>query len=115
MYFSNCKNVGELESAFRAQSKQLHPDMGGNADDFVIMRNEYEERKIFFKYLPDYTARHGTERVVRVVEREVINVGAAVESIMHNKDSVIGGIQALGKIAQDIRHAAKAVKKKPLY
>lgn len=43
-YFVNFPYTAEtLKKEFRELSKKLHPDTGGNADDFKEMLNEYEE------------------------------------------------------------------------
>ena len=42
-YFKNCKTAEELKKASREWAKKLHPDLGGNAEDFKAMQNEYEK------------------------------------------------------------------------
>ncbi len=44
-FFSGCKNLSELEAAYRKYAKKLHPDNGGNSEDFARMSNEYEQLK----------------------------------------------------------------------
>jgi len=43
-YFSNadCENLESLRQAYKRLVKQLHPDCGGNANDFKAMKAEYE-------------------------------------------------------------------------
>ena len=43
-YFTNCKTAEELRKEFHKQCKALHPDNGGNADEFKIMKAEFEKR-----------------------------------------------------------------------
>ena len=42
-YFTNCKTAEELKKAYRTWAKKLHPDLGGNAEEFKQMQNEYEK------------------------------------------------------------------------
>lgn len=42
MYFKDCTSIEELKKAYRKVCFKLHPDMGGNEDDFKKMNNEYE-------------------------------------------------------------------------
>ena len=41
-FFNDCQNVEQCRSKFRILSKQLHPDLGGNAELFKVMLNEYQ-------------------------------------------------------------------------
>ena len=42
-YFKNVKNVKELKKMYFKLVKQFHTDNGGNKDQFVEMKNEYEK------------------------------------------------------------------------
>lgn len=42
-YFSNCTTLEEVKSTYHKLVKQLHPDNGGNAEEFKTMSNEYKE------------------------------------------------------------------------
>ena len=42
-YFNNIKTAEELKKAFREYTVKLHPDKGGNAEDFAAMMAEYNE------------------------------------------------------------------------
>ena len=41
-YFKDCKTAEELKKAYRTWAKKLHPDLGGNAEEFKVMQAEYE-------------------------------------------------------------------------
>ena len=42
-YFTDCKTAEELKKAYRAWAKKLHPDLGGNAEEFKVMQAEYKK------------------------------------------------------------------------
>lgn len=42
-YFNNCKTAEELKKSYRKYAKQLHPDLGGNEEEFKVMQNEFEK------------------------------------------------------------------------
>lgn len=42
-YFANINTPEELKKAFRAYCVTMHPDKGGNAEEFKAMLNEYEQ------------------------------------------------------------------------
>jgi len=42
MYFKNINSIDEAKKLFRELSKNLHPDHGGNEEDFKKMKNEYD-------------------------------------------------------------------------
>ena len=50
-YFTNCKTAEELKKAYRTWAKKLHPDLGGNAEEFKQMQNEYEKMWERLKYV----------------------------------------------------------------
>lgn len=50
-YFSNCQTIEDVKASFRDWAKKLHPDCGGNAEEFRAMMEEYEAAFERFKNL----------------------------------------------------------------
>ena len=42
-YFNNVKNLQELKKQYRSLAMELHPDRGGDEEQFKALVNEYEE------------------------------------------------------------------------
>lgn len=42
IYFKNCFTAEDVKKTYYEWTKKLHPDNGGNASDFITMRNEYK-------------------------------------------------------------------------
>lgn len=42
-YFTNCKTAEALKKEYRKLAKQLHPDLGGNEEEFKAMQNKFEK------------------------------------------------------------------------
>jgi len=42
-YFAGCRDNAERQSLWKKLAKELHPDNGGNVDEFVRMKQEYEQ------------------------------------------------------------------------
>lgn len=42
-YFANCTTLEEVKATFHRLAKELHPDNGGNAEEFKAMMSEYKE------------------------------------------------------------------------
>lgn len=40
-YFKNCKTIEDVKETYRKLAKKLHPDCGGNAEEFKKMSAEY--------------------------------------------------------------------------
>ena len=41
-YFTNCATIEDVKFTFKVLAKQLHPDCGGNDEQFKLMMNEYQ-------------------------------------------------------------------------
>ena len=42
-YFENIHTTDALKKAYKELCLKLHPDKGGNAADFIAMKDEYKE------------------------------------------------------------------------
>ena len=47
-YFVNIETIEELKKKYKELAKKLHPDLGGNKEEFQAMNNEYD---LLFKEL----------------------------------------------------------------
>lgn len=56
-FFIGVKNDQELKAKYKELSKSLHPDRGGNHEDFTSMSNEY----IYIKEEQDYPVSNNTD------------------------------------------------------
>lgn len=41
-YFKNCRTIEDVKRTYRDLAKKLHPDCGGNAEEFKKMSAEYQ-------------------------------------------------------------------------
>jgi curved DNA-binding protein CbpA len=49
-YFKDCKNIEDVKEAYRKYAKALHPDNGGDAEEFKRMQAAYTAAFERFKY-----------------------------------------------------------------
>lgn len=42
-YFEKCKTEEEAENVFKEWVKKVHPDAGGKHEDFIDLKNQYDE------------------------------------------------------------------------
>lgn len=73
-YLTECMSKNDAKKAFRALSKKLHPDVGGDADEFKILADEYAT---VLKGYVDYVqvGKDALERAQRICE-ELVSIFA---------------------------------------
>lgn len=42
-YFDQCNTIAEVKAEYRRLAKSMHPDCGGNTDEFVKLNQQYQE------------------------------------------------------------------------
>jgi len=48
-YFTDCNEKEHLEQRYKNLAKELHPDMGGNIDEFTEMKRQYDIQRSRFR------------------------------------------------------------------
>lgn len=81
MYFSQIKTLDQLKKAYREWALKLHPDRGGNEDEFKAMQAEYERRRDFIFSKGTWTEKQqeqerGYDEELRAMIDKVINLSA---------------------------------------
>lgn len=74
-YFENIKNKKELLKAYHQAAKKLHPDNGGNAEEFKKMKEEFDR---LLKSLPDEGAAEENKKADILPE-----MSTALEKILY--------------------------------
>lgn len=59
--FDGCSTVKEVKRIYRKWSKQLHPDMGGNAEDFKELNKAYDSALKQAKLIEDILSGEGID------------------------------------------------------
>ena len=61
-FFKNCKTIEDVKETYRKLAKKLHPDCGGNAEEFKKMSAEYTTAYNRFKNVHRSQAADHTEK-----------------------------------------------------
>ena len=56
--------TADVKSAYRKKALQHHPDKGGDAKDFIVLKQAY-----------DYLVEYGTKKVMQIEQMMVIRAG----------------------------------------
>lgn len=91
MYFDNCNTIEECKELYKTLAKKMHPDMGGDADDFKAMFDEYSEAVADLQSEPAF------------LKDEYINLAKAVAGIVKTKKpEVYKTMEGVAKFAPTI-------------
>jgi len=76
-YFSNCRTIEDIKKTYRTLSIKLHPDTGGNAEDFKTLNNQYETA------IKNYSYEHFTEftDTYMIILSKIIKLDITIEII----------------------------------
>lgn len=88
-YFNDCKTLEEVKQTYKRLAKALHPDAGGDAEEFKVMAAEYEaafERlKSFHKNAQGETYQRETAETARqwadIIDQLIHMDGVRIEII----------------------------------
>lgn len=69
-YFKGVETIEELKKAYKELAKKLHPDLGGNKEEFQVMNNEYD---LLFKSLKNKKANNKTNNKGNDNFKDIIN------------------------------------------
>ena len=88
-YFTNCKTAEELKKAYYKAAAKLHPDNGGDAEQFKAMQAEYE--KMFERLKNIHTTASGEtykketeetpEQFAEIINKVIFMDGVTIEII----------------------------------
>ena len=80
-YFKECKNLIDVKTVFRILAKKHHPDLGGDAELFKIINNEYE---IAFEYYQKLDNENQKAENIKNNKKENYNFNYENSSIYKN-------------------------------
>ena len=67
-YFKECKNIEDVKEAYRKYAKELHPDNGGDAEEFKKMQAAYTAAYNRYKGVHRKKAAGNTENTKKAAE-----------------------------------------------
>lgn len=84
-YFRNCKTIEDVKETYRKLAKKLHPDCGGNAEEFKKMSAEYTTAYNRFKNVhrdqtadreekTEYTAEEFADIINKVIHLDGVEI-----------------------------------------
>lgn len=85
-YFKDCKSIEEVKEIFKKLAKELHPDNGGDAENFKQMMNEYTEA---FNRLKNIHKNANSETYEKATSETPEQFADVINSIIHLQDVTI--------------------------
>ena len=82
-YFNSCTTLEEVKATFHKLAKELHPDNGGNAEEFKKMMAEYTEA---FNRLKNTHKNHEG----KTYEKETDETPEQIAEILHDYETHSG-------------------------
>lgn len=79
-YFSNCKTCEELKKAYRNAVKRLHPDNGGDPEEFKAMQAAFSELFEKLKNVHENASGETYEKATTETAREFMDI---IEKLLH--------------------------------
>ena len=76
-YLSESMSLDEARKAYRSLAKQLHPDIGGDEDEFKILAHEYS-----------VIERRASESVIANIS-DISDAGSAELHLLYNRGGVL--------------------------
>lgn len=82
-YFKNCKTIEDVKETYRKLAKKLHPDCGGNADEFKKMSAEYTTAYNRFKNVHRSQAADQEEKTEYRTEYSAEEFADIINKVIH--------------------------------
>ena len=82
-YFKNCKNIEDVKETYRKLAKKLHPDCGGDAEEFKKMMNEYKAAFNCFKNIHRNQKADQTEQKTEYREQTAEEFADIINKVIH--------------------------------
>lgn len=82
-YFKNCKNIEDVKETYRKLAKKLHPDCGGDAEEFKKMMNEYKTAFNLYKNIHRNQKADQTEQKTEYREQTAEEFADIINKVIH--------------------------------